>query len=376
MIRALLAVAGAYGGVGQAAVHQLHAWGHGPLRLGGRDVERSRRLLAEIDDDGEAVALDIDDPAALDAFCAGARVVLNCAGPSHHVRDRVARAALAAGADCVDAGGDDLVHDLLARSGGVPAQRTVLLSAGLQPGLSALLVRALVDGSEPPLSLTGFGGGLGRFTLGAAGDYLATVTNGAGTPLAAWRDGEPAARALTALHKVLLPYFPARVTAHPYLSSELVRVARRLGLAEASWYGVFDGQHVLRAIERRPATADATALAGAAKALGEAAELDLFGRDPYQLFVLTLEAGAHEQRRTRTLVLHGRDPITLTGAAAALAVDAVLSGVVPTGLGFAGETLDPERALPRLRTCSAVSFVDHVASDMSGGHLAVHEGVL
>ena len=55
----------------------------------------------------DAIKLDVEDSLALQAFCSGCRVIVNCAGPSCHIRDRVARAAFRAGADYVDPGGDE-----------------------------------------------------------------------------------------------------------------------------------------------------------------------------------------------------------------------------------------------------------------------------
>ncbi|MDF2708687.1 MAG: hypothetical protein K0R62_4339 [Nonomuraea muscovyensis] len=61
----------------------------------------------------EAVRVDVEDAGALAAFCAGCRIVVNCAGPSSRILDTVARAALAAGAAYVDVAGDHIDRTLL-----------------------------------------------------------------------------------------------------------------------------------------------------------------------------------------------------------------------------------------------------------------------
>jgi hypothetical protein len=370
----LIGVIGAYGGVGTGAARQLHAWGHRPLRLGGRSPQRAQRLAAVLGDGTHAVAVDAADPASLAEFCRGCRLVVNCAGPSLVIGDAVARATLAAGADYVAAGGDEPLHELLTVPGAVPRDRTALLSAGMLPGLSALLPRALATELEQPTCLTLYAGGLGRFTPGAASDYVASAASGYGIPCAAWRGGAIAHNALVPLSDASLPFFPGSVTAFPYVSRELERVATQIGLRDASSYTVFVGDHVLRAIER-PSHEDADALAAAAAALGDAAELDLFGRDPFQLFVVRLDdAGGHA--RSRTLVLHASDPIGLTGAAVAVAADAVVCGTAPAGLGFAGEALAPRPALQRLRRCAAVPLVEVIPSPPAAAAVGMHEGVL
>ena len=369
-----VAVVGAYGGVGSAAVDQLRKWGVGPLRVGGRDLRRARTLADCNQRVGcEAVAVDADDPTSLTAFCADARLVVNCAGPSFRIADAVATVALAAGADYIDAGGDEPVERLLSRPGVVPHERIALLSAGMIPGLSALLVRLLIGPARGSGRLTGYAGGLGRFTPGAAADYLTTLAATSGGALAAWRAAARRECALLPLSDVELPFFPRHVTGHPYLSTELERVARTLGLEELRWYAIFDGEYVLRALRREPTSDEGHAIGARPESLMRAAELDLFGRAPYQRFVCRLDAGSGP---SHMLVLRAHDPIALTGAAVALAARAVLGGEVPPGLGFAGEVLDPDVSLHRLRQATAVEGIDLFEIARESAQVPFEEGVL
>ncbi|MGW7482853.1 saccharopine dehydrogenase NADP-binding domain-containing protein [Nonomuraea muscovyensis] len=168
-------VLGCTGAVGRALVRRLREDGIGPLRLGGRDLTRVRAVAssppatppgptgvlgvaatggdsgsgneAVTSGDGtqiaeavrveearveearaetvraeavraeasgvEAMRVDVEDAGALAAFCAGCRIVVNCAGPSSRILDTVARAALAAGAAYVDVAGDHIDRTLL-----------------------------------------------------------------------------------------------------------------------------------------------------------------------------------------------------------------------------------------------------------------------
>ena len=361
-----IGIAGGYGGVGRAAAAELQALGAGPLRIGGRRPELALELAAELGNGCEAAALlDVEDDASLARFCDGCRVVLDCTGPSFRVLDRVARAALRAGADYVGAGGDEPAYDALARTRIRPG-RTAVVSAGMMPGLSGLLPRSLaaaagLDG--PPESLVAYVGGCSRITPAAAADYLASLDGGFGEPLAAWRNGARVARALAPAREVELPFFPGRVVALPYLSLEAERLARRLRLRRLDWFNVFDGPHVLASLDlRRRSNGD-----GAAN-LMRAAELDLFGRSAYQLFVLQLDA--------HTLVLRAAGAIELTGAAAALVAFAVAAGEVEPGLSFAADALEPEVALERLGETSAVTWLAVEPGTADEVAAPVEEGVL
>lgn len=358
----VVALLGAYGAVGRVVARLLvQALPDAVIRVGGRDVGQARALVDDgLGRAGVAAQVDADDRASLAAFCAGARVVVNCAGPSYRILDRVALAAVAAGADYVDAGGDEPVYESLsARALGA---RRAVLNAGMMPGLTGLLPRWLAGpGFEPHGRLTGYVGTMDRLTPAGAAEYLLSLGNGHGMSQAAWRHGERAARALTPLTDVELPYFPGRVNAYPFLSTETERTARLLGLDELDWYTVYDGgTHMMNALSRlQGAMTGQSALAPAAAELTRAAALDMFGRDPYQLLVFELTGTVAGAQVARYAAVRGSDTYELTGLVAAMSTIAILTGQVPAGVHFATDVLDPDLVVDELRRLKAVTFVDH-----------------
>ncbi|MEU7844128.1 NAD(P)H-binding protein, partial [Micromonospora sp. NPDC049114] len=233
---ATIALVGATGGVGRHALAHLLAWGVDVVRAGARDPGR-------LDGDNprvQARAVDVTDPASLDAFCAGCHTVVNCAGPAASIGDAVARAAARCGAGYVDAAGDEPLHAAVSALPGA-ADRVALLSAGLMPGLSGLLPAHLATLTPGARRMTGYVGGRDGFTPGAALDFLAAGTAEYGEPSAAWRDGARRSRALAARADVPVPFFDEPVLVQPYLSTETERVARRLGLTDVDWWSAFAG---------------------------------------------------------------------------------------------------------------------------------------
>jgi hypothetical protein len=342
------AIVGGYGAVGRAVAEQLHAWGLGPVRIGGRDADRAAALVAtDLAGDGSAYRVDTGDPAGLARFCAHADIVVNCAGPAPVVGDRVARAALRAGAHYVDAAGEeDRYTQVRAGWPAHPGRRpTALLSAGMMPGLSGLLPRYAATTVTGARRLVAYIGGRDRFTRTGAADYL-DASAGDGHPLAAWRGGRRVPAALDPREFTHLAPFGAAVTALPYLSAETERMARAVGLTEVDWYSVFVGERVLAALRRGGADDP-----DPAAALCRAADLDVFGHRPYQLLVFEV-TGA--DGTTRTTVVRGSGAGALTGAAAALAVRAVAAGDVPAGVHHAADVLDAVASVAVLRTTSAV----------------------
>jgi hypothetical protein len=323
-----IGVIGGYGSVGRATVAQLRAWGLGPVVVAGRDPAKA-----------DAVA-DISEPAALERFCAPLRLVVNCTSSPPGIRAMVANTAAAGGVPYVDPGGDEPVWALL--SGRTPAE-PVVLSAGMLPGLTGLLPRQLV--AEPGSHLVGYAGGLDRFSLGGATDYLAAVNGPASRAFAVWRNGARVERAGVPPIEGEIPYFPGVATGVPYLSPEMERLASRLGLAELVFYMVFPGRRV------RAALAAAGSGSVDAQALVTASELDLFGHSRYQRLVFQLRGEA----TAPTTVLSGKGSSELTAATAAMTALAVLDGAIPPGVHFAADVLDPVWAKEKLLTADAVT---------------------
>ncbi|SOD62665.1 Saccharopine dehydrogenase NADP binding domain-containing protein [Streptomyces zhaozhouensis] len=358
----MIAVLGASGEVGRHAVALLARARSRPLRLGARDpgavhVDAAWR-------DVEVTAVDATDPASLAAFCRGQRVVLNCAGPSYLLKETVARAALAAGADYVDVLGDDPVAEALGDAGVPTEGRRVVLSAGTVPGLSGLLPRHLLDtrpaGATAPTALTVHAGGLERATRTVAADILLSLRDGGpdgepyGHALAMWRQGRRQDKALRVEEDAEVPFFPGRVTTQPLLTAEVQRLAADLRLAEARWYNVFPGGQIrslFAALPTLPVDTE-TRRQEAVDRIIRAGAIDLAGRAPYYRLVVELSG----PEWSRTVVVRADDSYRLTGAVAAVTVGEVLADRVAPGLHFAARVLRPAGVLAALERTGAAEF--------------------
>ncbi len=380
MTTPLVGVIGASGAVGSEVTRLLARSRQVRLRIGCRRVDRLRAFAADTPHAAiDVAAVDVDDPDSLAAFCRGCRIVVNCAGPSFRILDVVARAAFEAGAEYVDPGGDRPVHERLSRTP-PPQDRIAILTAGLMPGLSGLLPRWLARrGFDRVRQLTAYVGGRGRLTEGTAGDYVLSLQHGDSEALAAWRQGARVSRALEPLVDVELPFFPGRVMAQPFLSAETETLARDLGLADVTWYNVFQGGHMLAALRRLRPVRSPHDLASAVADLTQAADLDLFGEESYQRLVVTLDGEAAGGPVRRTATLHARDAQALTGTIATLATLAIVEGSITPGVWFAADVL-PTTVVDRLGDMPAVAAFhvldDTVIADATAQSAALDEGVL
>jgi len=376
MSKPMVGIIGASGSVGRVVAQQLHTIGVSRLRIGARNTFAIRHLADDLNGPIETAYVDVRDPESLARFCCGCRVIVNCAGPSFRLLDLAARGAFAAGADYVDPGGDEPVYKRLASLDLGGAGRVALLTAGMMPGLSALLVRWMaLEGFERATRLLAYVGGRDHLSQAGAVDYILSIGQADGEALAIWQNGGRVARALTPLTDAVAPFFPPGVTAYPYLSAETERLARALNLVEVRWYNVFEGRHMLKALGRlQGAMLGQTDVDDAASDLSKAAELDLFGLTRYQLFYLQLEGELNGQPVSRGILLQGAGAHELTGCMSALATVAVLNGEFSPGLYFTGEALRP-CAVEQLRRMPEVTAFQ-VIETAAESDLLVEEGEL
>ncbi|MBV9449450.1 MAG: saccharopine dehydrogenase NADP-binding domain-containing protein [Streptosporangiaceae bacterium] len=376
----LIGILGAEGAVGGAVARALAGTdGTTPgldarLRLGTRRPEAVPRLGRWFPGRAEAVCADVRDDASLAGFCAGCRVVINCAAPDAQHRSRAAAAVLRAGADYLDPGGGDALRGQLE---GLAAGRTAVLGAGVHPGLSALIPRWLAaQGLGFPLVLTSYIGTRDRMTRASATEFLLSLTEGHGEAHAMWRAGARHSHALEPLHETDLPFFPPAVLAYPYLTFEAERLARQLGLDEARCYYVFESSgKILTVLSRLGgrllADADVDTLVDE---LIQAADIEMFARKPAQQLVFQLDGEQSGQRASRVAVLRASNTYELTATVLTLVVTEILAGTLPGGASFAAETLDP-RVVTRLEGMPGVIGM-HVLDRPLRAYAHVDQGVV
>jgi Saccharopine dehydrogenase NADP binding domain len=363
-VSALVGVVGGYGAVGGVVVRRLReaitAGGlDARLRVGGRSGSQAQAVVDTVlGGTGEARPVDAFDDDSVRAFCAGCRLVVNASAASYLVVDRIARHAVRAGADYVDAGGDRALYDALLPLALERSGRRALVTAGMMPGLSGLLPRWLAARADRrPVALTAYIGVMDRLTPAGAIDYLLSLRKREMESQAVWQDGRRVPRTATTLVDVELPFFPGPVTAYPYLGYEPERLARQLGLRDVRWHSVFDGgAHMMSALSRlQGAMTGQSDLHAAAAELAAAAQLDMFGKQPYQLMLFELVgASPAGDELTQTLLVRSNDTSELTGTVCALAAEQVLHGQVAPGTHFAAEGLEPDSLVAALKASGAV----------------------
>jgi len=341
---------GSTGAVGASCLDVLTRSGEASLLIAGRDDARLREVASTIQADVEIARIDIADASAVSAAVKLCDVVINCAGPSRRFSAQVAGAAIAAGVPYVDPGGEQALLDLLAEAGtGVP----VVLQAGVQPGLSGLLLRVLAEHRTDNVDgVTIWCGGLQHLTPAAVLEYVASLHDTYRHPGAALRDGVIRRAGQDECKPVPPQYFPDSVTVRPHLDTETVAVAAHLGIGNILWMNVFGGVHTTRAMQLLAVGGEGPRSQGDLGDVLAAAKLDLFGRQPY--FSIVGGVGS------TTVAFTCPDSYRVTGAVAAYAAQHIAD--MPAGIRPLWTVDEPWRALECVTAAvpeAEVSVVDN-----------------
>jgi NAD(P)-dependent dehydrogenase (short-subunit alcohol dehydrogenase family) len=355
---AVIGVLGGSGAVGRTTVSRLATLGLGPLRVGGRDPDRTRQVCDNLTGiDATPFPVDLADPEQLDAFCRGCQVVVNCAGPSYRILDTVARTTLDVGAHYVDAAGDLPALDALRTNRPTPpTTQAVVFSAGVMPGLTGLLPRALARDATPT-RLDIYVGGAAAITPASAVDVLLTRGPAFGVPLAAWRDRRVTLQALSPLRNVALPGFDTTVHAWPFLTTEAVDLAQTLDLDELRSYSVYPSDNLPHALAEAWADNTGPVERYSGSIVNAAAtDVDVYG--PSYTLMFQTRARPTTGGAARRLTLRTTDPNALSGVVTAHTVDAVLGGSIAAGIHLAASVLDPEHMLHALTNDPLVTSLE------------------
>lgn len=339
--RKRVAVLGATGSVGRQVMRFLSPYVD--IRAGSRRATlRSQKGIT-------AYRLDAFDTETLRGFCDGCDMLINCAAPGSAVEEEIALIACQLGVDYVDPGGDEPLYAALASQ--ASAGHSIILSAGMLPGLSGVLPRLLAAGFDSLTQLTGYVLSHEPFSYGGAKDFLASLDNGFGIAGLSVQNGE--LKPCPSPGERLLPLACTPAQALPYMSSEWQRLSRQQRLSEAAWFNLYPHGELfdwLGSVRSNASLAENCANEAARIEKLVALSVADFASLPTQ-HVLAVEASGWRNgaQLTRSLVVCAQQGAELTGAVTAFTALQRLQDLLPDGLHFAADVLAPELLLASLR---------------------------
>ncbi|MDO6544750.1 NAD-dependent epimerase/dehydratase family protein [Photobacterium sanguinicancri] len=212
-----IALFGACGEVGQHIDQALTALGYHVTRIG-------RRVRPELT---RYVAVDLFDTASVINLCYQHDLIINAAGPASMIRDTIARVAIETHSHYVDVGGEgnvfeQLQRDMMSRE----YESCCVFGAGFVPGFTSLLAYIAKGKLQEVQSLELFVGGIERFTITSAEDFIASLDGDEALSGSVIKDGGIVREATKDCYES--PLGTKTFIALPYLSTEHQRTAQAL----------------------------------------------------------------------------------------------------------------------------------------------------
>ncbi|VVS94557.1 saccharopine dehydrogenase family protein [Desulfoluna spongiiphila] len=335
----VVGVVGGYGRIGTETAGALAGTPGCRLLIGGRNEDRGRALADSLGNCASARAVDVREPGSLAAFCEGCDLVVNCAGPSRLMGDKVALAALDSGTHYVDVGGYDSMYSLLESRAEEIAEKKLhaIVSSGMFPGLTEVFPQYVAATYFDEVdTLAFYYAGRGDFSYSGAYDLICGLEEGAGNPLTYYdhglikkENGPP--------QKVTLPAPVGEAMAHLSMNNKARAMAEASKIGTARFYSAFLGESLGRFLFQFSQSAGVRSeeeRVAAAKALVDASHQDVHSLAPCHMMHLAMGGRWAGKKREVTSTLCFDDAHRMSGVVAAGAVRAILGGTARRNGGF------------------------------------------
>ena len=234
-----IGIIGGYGCVGSRVANILIHTTTYDLSIGGRNKTMAKRMAENMGPRVSGQVVDIYDQRSLDAFCGEYDIIINCAGPSALILDRVALAALRQGVHYVDPGGyDPLYRALRDKEEAIKGKGlTFLSSAGMFPGISGVFpMHVLGSMFDQVTSLEYWCAGREKLTFNSAYDLVCSLEDLSGG-LDYYENGQVKKASLFASwEKGILPPPIGKIKGFLVLTEELRLVIEKCGIDSARGY--------------------------------------------------------------------------------------------------------------------------------------------
>lgn len=176
--------------------------------------------------------VDVYDIKSLDEFCRGCSMVINCAGPTYKIGERVAVAAKKVGADYIDIFGSSMLKSAKMYD----KENTYrIFSAGSMPGFSGILPKWLIEKFTTIKNVRIYEGSFEKSGICACEDIILSAVNGFGLKDTFVENGEYIHDGLPS-EQTIVPGVPEPVYCQYYFTKEMQHLQTKYGISDLKVY--------------------------------------------------------------------------------------------------------------------------------------------
>lgn len=316
--------------------------------------------------------LDIFDDSSLEDFCSKCSIIVNCAGPSYVIKNRIAAAAAKHNAGYDDLSGDmlfdDEYKDFIKNSEG-----SFLVGTGYVAGLSAILPtyfsKKYFDNVE---SVKCCQGSREMASRNSIIDIILSSVSNSGYPNCFYDRKNIKPELIDTENKANIVGFPESVFLKPYLSNEMKRMAEISNIGQLHWYNAIPDSEISD-IANNMFSADNVSLI---ESNSEKIQnyLKIYNaiansRPLWNCMVYEICGTKNEKSINKRIICHIKSGYKVCGVVASLAVESLIENPVK-GLHWGFEVIDGEETFERLSKYDAIENIicnDFDSSDFENG---------
>jgi hypothetical protein len=331
-------------------------------------IRGGSRHLNESELDIELMKVDTEDEKSLEQFCDGCDLVINCAGPSFLIGDKIVKCAANKGVSYIDAFGANLLENKINESK-YKNDIVTVISAGVFPGFSAMLVKWLANKFDKVENLVAYFGGQERCSWSATMDLLLSTKYNFGVANAEYCNGEIVKNASINGDSTELPGVPQKVYLQKFLSSESIRIANELKIGKLEWYSIISDKliydNLTEAYSKIVYEEDIDKISDIADNLANISSMFANGGDNWYRIVIDVLGECNGITNTKRLVIENEDSSKISAIVISKVAKNLLEKNHNLGVYWADEILNQDDVTEILDDKSIINsyqFVDVLSS--------------
>lgn len=234
----VVAVVGAYGGIGQNICRGLLALDGVEVKAIGRNRDEAKKKLGDIWTKLHYESVDIKDISALEDAIKDAEVLINAAGVEENLEGEMILMCQRKNIKYISTGKVNKAKDL----------RNCIFDAGSMPGLSQLIPRAMAKSMGEAIEELKFCYCVqDSFSRNAARDYIEGLFDNEKKMMVTYDNGELIP--FTEDDELSIPYLEGKKKNYPFFDQESKALVRELNLKKGIWSMVLEGERTMKVLE-------------------------------------------------------------------------------------------------------------------------------
>lgn len=348
----IIGIIGGYSKIGITAIDYLLMETNAILLIGGRNFAKGQKIASRFPERIAAFEVDIFNTVALNNFCQQCHVVINLAGPTLKIMDRIAVAALSNNCHYIDIGGYDLLIEAL-----VPKIEEIerkglvfVVGAGWMPGVSGIFPISVIENSLKELDCINavkiYYGASEAWSYNSCLDLtwsLSLKSNGI-FEQGKWKFVSSSKHT----KKVFFPPFNKSRYTTPYFDNQLKAVAQDLKVPFFGNYVIINSKLsmlsslFIKTFLRENARYAAKIMEKEARISSKAGS--------WGLIYCIVEGIKNNQKKQVTAYIHENDNYRPTGIVPAIVSNFVLQNRMEKGLGYLCHKVNPHHFMSELKS--------------------------